>query len=173
MQRLYYARTRTDNCTGATATEHKIEGPNRIWAAVPDERVSDVSHPEGATDGLSGSPLRTSDLPAGPSAAPSGPEAKTVPATNTAPASTPAEPGPFMPGLLLLIGAAVWFWTTRRRKGTDQGMINTVEQKPDTLPPASDSKQTPATVVEMKRREPSLPLPPDATGQPTPVVKVE
>ncbi|HEY3366948.1 MAG TPA: hypothetical protein VGK74_18000 [Symbiobacteriaceae bacterium] len=117
LQRLHYTRTRTETCTGQQSTETKVEGPYRLWQAVPDERVSDVSHPDGATDGLSGTPFRTSDMPAGPAATPVGPSG--VPKV-TDPMALPPSPGvpvPGVPGLLLTVGAAIALWEARRRKG--------------------------------------------------------
>ena len=117
MQRLHYTRTRTDNCTGARTTESRVDGPYRLWAAVPDERVSDVNHSEGAGNGLSGSPLRSSSLPEGSGGANSGP-AMGGPSNQLA--STPVAPGnfpiPFLPGILSLIGAFVGLYAVNTKK---------------------------------------------------------
>jgi hypothetical protein len=107
MQRVYYKRTVTDNCTGEESTESKAEGPFRLWQAVPDKRVADVNRPAGSDQALSGTPLRSSDLPGGaPQVGPSLEPAKSAPVI---PASSPVPGGstPFLPSLALLVGLVV------------------------------------------------------------------
>jgi len=119
VQRLQYQRTRTDTCTGATTIEAKSEGPYRLWQAVPDRRVSGVSHPEGETGDLTGSPLRSSELPAGPAPVRIEPKPQSVPKASTDTSGQPDKQVPYLPGALLLIGVAVAALQQKRRRGSD------------------------------------------------------
>ena len=116
MQRRHYTRSRTDTCDGSSETQHKTEGPFRLWQAVPDRRIEDVNRPQGSTDGLSGSPLRSSELSTGLRAPEVGPSlAPIVPADKPTPPKPAEPPSPWsFTGFSLLAGVLVHLFVTRR-----------------------------------------------------------
>jgi len=116
MQRRHYTRSRTNTCDGSSETQQKTEGPFRLWQAVPDLRIEDVNRPQGSTDGLSGSPLRSSELPLGLRVPEVGPSPEAV-----VPDTKPSKPKPADPpspwsftGVSLLVGVLVHLFVTRR-----------------------------------------------------------
>jgi|GEM_PF-2602524 len=118
IQYLHYSRTRWDECRGTSKRQTKVMGPYTLWPAVPENRVADVSRPQGPTEGVSGSPLRSSTLPGGGAPGAVGPVA-TVPAgqPRTVPLNpVPPGPQPFFPGVALFVGALVAAWIFRPRK---------------------------------------------------------
>jgi hypothetical protein len=140
VQYLHYSRTMTDECRGTSSTQSKVEGPYRLWEAVPANRVSDVNHPEGPTDSLSGSPLRSSTLPDRGAPGAVGPNPQVI--TNTTsgvPVNKPSSPAPFFPGFALFAGVLVASLFLRRRTSKQDTVAeNEVEplQGPP-LPPAT------------------------------------
>jgi len=121
VQYLYYSRTKTDACRGTSSTQSKVEGPFRLYPAVPANRVADVNRPSGTTDGLSGAPLRSSTLPEGGAPGVTGPN-PTPTATKSSPAPTSSlpMPFPFFSGFALLVGvlvASFFLWRRRDKVG--------------------------------------------------------
>ncbi|HYF79915.1 MAG TPA: hypothetical protein VD973_22620 [Symbiobacteriaceae bacterium] len=116
VQYLHFTRTKTDQCRSTSETESMVQGPYRLWPAVPANRVADVSRPTGATDGLSGSPLRSSEmLELGtPGAVGPNPDVIVNSAVTVTTGTLPLVP-PFYSGFALLAGAVVATLLLRRR----------------------------------------------------------
>jgi len=118
VQYLYYSRTKTDACRGTSSTQSKVEGPFRLYPAVPANRVADVNRPEGTTDGLSGAPLRSSTLPEGGAPGVTGPNpTPTLTKSSFAPTNRLPMPFPFFSGFALLVGVLIASFFLWRRRG--------------------------------------------------------
>jgi|GEM_PF-4434753 len=128
-QRLHYSRTKTDECRGTSSRQSKVEGPYRLWPAVPANRVADVNRPEGSTDSLSGSPLRSSSFPDYGAPGSIGPNPD-LPTSKTpgVPATEVPAPAPFFPGFILFAGVLVATLIFRRRTSKQDPVPSRVEE---------------------------------------------
>ena len=108
MQRVHYQRVRTDTCDGSQTTEHKTDGPIRLWLAVPGQRIADVNHPHGSGEALDGVPLGSSafegGMAGGQGADGSAEHAARVPGASK---GSGRQKPPYLPSLALLAGVLV------------------------------------------------------------------
>lgn len=157
VQYLHHSRTKTDVCRGTSVGESRVEGPYRLWPAVPANRVADVNRPEGPTDGLSGAPLRSSSLPEGGAPGTVGPNPE-LPTSRTSgvPANRLPAPLPFFPGFALFAGVLVASFLLRRRTSKQDPVPSHVEE------PVHGPRVEPVTAHTMDSIEPNTEWVPDS-----------
>lgn len=159
-RRRYYSQTITDTCTGETWTDYDYRD-DVLFESVPDRRVADVNRPQGGGSDVSGAPLRSSDLPAGPSVGGAGPQ-MTAPSPNRTKVPEPWSDRvpPFFPGLLLAAGVAAAAWEQyRRRKAAEAdveeyaGLIRKLITDPQQYPLLKPEIEKVAARIEQYRRK--------------------